>query len=192
MAIEIAGIKFPRVHRIVTLEQAAFVYHRIPGQEGNATQNLGRDSVRLQIEGIFYGATAGESLDKLRGVFLKREAVDFIADILGTSYTGKVTVDRLEVTQAAQEPDQFSYLLVVAEYVPPPQQEMGTEAIDTQVKLDAQALLDIASLPDALALGSLPELTNPFTLLKNALDPVQEAATGLIDSVSSLKDILGG
>jgi phage protein U len=133
MAIEIAGIKFPRVHRILTLEQAAFVYHHIPGQEGNATQNLGRDSVRLQIEGIFYGATAGESLDKLRGVFLKREAVDFIDDILGTSYTGKVTVDRLEVTQAAQEPDQFSYLLVVAEYVPPPQQEMGTEAIDAQV-----------------------------------------------------------
>ena len=61
-----------------------------------------------------------------------------------------------------------------------------------QVKLDAQALLDIASLPDALALGSLPELTNPFTPLKNALDPVQEATTGLIDSVSSLKDILGG
>ncbi len=192
MAIEIDGIKFPRVHRITTLEQAALVYHRIPGQEGNTVQNLGRDSVSLQIEGIFYGAEASESLDKLRGVLLKREAVDFIADILGTSYTGKVILDRLEVTQAAQEPDQFSYTLVVSEYVPPPQQALGAKAIDAQVKVDAQALLDIASLPDALSLGSLPELTNPFTPLKNALDPIQAATTGLIDSVGSLKDILGG
>src|SRR5262245_26728396 len=107
MAIEIDGIKFPRVHRIMTLEQAALVYHRVPGQEGNAMQNLGRDSVSLQIEGIFYGVDAGESLDKLRGIFLNRAAVDFIADILGTSYAGKVILDRLEVTQSAHEPDQF-------------------------------------------------------------------------------------
>ena len=80
MSIEIDGIKFPRVHRLRTVEQAAFVYHRLPGQAGNTVQNLGRDSVCLQIEGIFYGPTAGESLEKLREIYLKRTPVDFVAE----------------------------------------------------------------------------------------------------------------
>ena len=64
MPVEVGGIKLHRVHKIVTLEQGAFVYHRIPGLEGNVVQVLGRDSVRLQIEGIFYGSEARLNLLK--------------------------------------------------------------------------------------------------------------------------------
>jgi hypothetical protein len=192
MPIELAGIKIVRVHKITTLEQAAFVHHRVPGQEGNTLQNLGRDSVSLQIEGIFFGPKATEELEKLRGVYIKRQPVDFIADLMGQYYTSKVVLTRFNVTESAQEPQQFSYLLVVTEYVQPPKQPAAaTAAVNQQVKLEAKAALDIAGLPDALALGSMPEVTNPFVPLKDALEPARQASAGLQQSVSGLKTLFG-
>lgn len=191
MAIELGGVQFPRVHRIVTLEQAAFVYHRIPGQAGNLVQNLGRDSVRLQIEGIFYGPQAQESLARLRDLYLKRTPVDFVADITSGAYAGRVTLDRLDVTQAADAPEQFSYELIITEYVPPPKPGLNTKLIDQKVKLNAKQMLDLATLPDDLLLGSAPELTNPFTPLQGALEPVRSASGGLLSAMDGMKKILG-
>jgi hypothetical protein len=191
MPIELGGIKISRIHKIATLEDAAFVYHRIPGQEGNTVQNLGRDSVRLQIEGIFYGPKAKEDLEKLRNLHIKRQPVDFIADVLGQAYTGKVTLDRFEVSESALEPQQFSYILVVSEYVQPPASASSVAAVDSQIKVDAQAGLNMAALPDALALGSLPEITNPFPPLKDALEPAKQASSGLLQSVGGMKKLFG-
>jgi len=192
MPVEIAGIKFPRVHRIVTSEQAAFVQHRVPGMDGTLVQNLGRESVRLQIEGIFYGAKASDDLDKLRKLQLKREPVDFIADIIGSAYAGKVTLDEMQVTQSAQQPDQFTYSLTVSEYIEPPQPAAGlTASLNDQLKLDALSRLDVSGLADALSLGSLPELTNPFDPLKGALEPTKQATGALMQSVGGLKTLFG-
>ena len=192
MTIELAGIKIVRVHKIITLEQATFVHHRVPGQEGNTLQNLGRDSITLQLEGIFFGPKAKEELEKLRGVYIKRQPVDFVADLMGQYYTGKVILTRFEVTESAQEPQQFSYLLRVTEYVQPPKQAAAaTAGVNQQVKLEAKVALDIASLPDALALGSMPEVTNPFVPLKEALEPARQASEGLQQSVSGLKKLFG-
>ena len=58
MPIEIANIPLPRVHRVVSQERADFISHRIPGLAGNVVQDMGRQSVRLRIDGIFYGAKA--------------------------------------------------------------------------------------------------------------------------------------
>lgn len=190
MPIELAGIKINRVHKITTLEQAAFVHHRVPGQEGNTIQNLGRDSVTLQVEGIFFGEKAKDDLEKVRGVYIKRKPVDFIADLLGEYYTGKVLVTRLDVTTAAEDPDQFSYVMILAEYVEPPKQG-AAGAVAASAKLDAAAALDIAALPDALSLGSLPEVSNPFVPLKDALEPTKQAADGLMKSVDGLKKVFG-
>lgn len=236
MSIELGGVRFPRVHRIVTLEQAAFVYHRIPGQDGNLVQNLGRDSVRLQIEGIFYGPKAQESLATLRDLYIKRAEVDFVADITDGAYAGKVTLDRLNVSQSADAPEQFSYSLVITEFVPPPKQTVNTppegedglagpggpeaggadaggagapagadgsgpgagmaatpeqKLVDDQVKLDAKTNLETATLPDDLALGSAPEITNPTAPLKDSLNPVQSATSDLMESTSGLQEVLG-
>ncbi len=190
MPIELGGVRFPRVHRIVTLEQAAFAYHRIPGQDGNLVQNLGRDSVRLQIEGIFYGEQAKDGLAKLRNIYLKRTEVDFVADITGDAYVGKVTLDRLDVTQAADAPDQFSYILIVSEFVPPPKQKVDTAAIDKKAKLNAAATLELAALPDSLSLGAAPEVTNPFQPLSSALQPVQSATEALAGSMEGMNELL--
>ena len=49
----------------------------------------------------------------------------------------------------------------------------------------------LVGLPDALSLGSLPELTNPFEPLKGALEPTKQATDGLMTSVGGLKSLFG-
>lgn len=192
MPIEIGGLKIARVHRLTTLEQATFVRHRLPGQEGNTLQNLGRDSVQLEIEGIFFGPQAKEDLEKLRGVYVKRQPVDFVAEVMGQYFTGKVVLTRLDVAQSAHEPQQFSYSLVVAEYVQPPRQAAATQqAMANKARLNAKAALGAATLPDALSLGSMPEISNPFVPLNDALEPARQATDALMQSMDGLKKLFG-
>ncbi len=196
MPIEIAGIQLSRINKISTFEQAAFVHHRIPGLEGNVVQNLGRDSVRLQIEGIFYGPTAKDDLATLREAYKKREPVDFLAEIIGQAYFAQVTIERFQVLQLASDPDQFSFVLTIAEYVIPPEPEAPSGFFDTDLALvdadildQAQNFMDIATLPDLL--GSIPEVTNPLEPLSSTLDEVKQATAKLPDVTAGLKTIFG-
>ena len=191
MPIELAGIQLNRIHKIKTLEQAAFVYHRIPGLEGNIVQNLGRDSVRLQIEGIFYGPTAADDLESLRELHKKREPVDLLAEIVGQAYFGQVTLEHLNVRQLAEDPDQFSYTLIIVEYVPPPEPAAAPDflSVDADILDQAQSFMDIATLPDLI--GSIPEVTDPITPLSGALEDVKQAMTALDPISSGLKTIFG-
>ncbi|MCA0350518.1 MAG: hypothetical protein LCH85_00850 [Chloroflexi bacterium] len=191
MALELAGIALQRVHRIQTLEQRAAVYHHVLGMAGDVSQQFGRHSVCLQIEGICYGAEAQTMLDQLRGIYLKQEPVEFIADIVGQGYVAKVTLDQFQVTQQAYEPDQYSYRLQIVEYAAPSKSKVAAAQVNASIKTQAVQLTTLASLPDALAFGSLPEITNPVEPLKTALDPVREAASSLSDSLGALRSLLG-
>jgi len=183
MPVDLAGIQLKRIHKIATQEQAAFVYHRIPGLEGAVAQDLGRASVRLQIEGIFYGAEAVADMEELRKVYQQRRPVDFLADIVGRAYFGQVILDSFEVFQLARDPDQFSYTLTLVEYVAPPQPTTATASVDAAIQADAQAFMDVATLPDALQTGSIPEITDPTTPLTGAVSQMQ-AVTGELDQVT--------
>jgi hypothetical protein len=192
MPIQIADLTLNRVHRITTLEQSAFVHHRVPGAAGDVLQDLGRRSVRLRIEGICFGPTAKDDLQALRGLYVAREPVDFIADVVGQTYVSRVALDRLEVSDSADDPEQFGWTLTVSEYVEPPQRAAAAlDAVDASITADAAALMDIATLPDALALGSLPEISNPFEPLNGALVPVAEGAKALDESMAGLKLLFG-
>jgi prophage DNA circulation protein len=191
MPIHLGELTIDRIHRIATVEEAALVRHRVPGGEGDVLQDLGRRSVRLRIEGIFYGEKAADELGKLRDLYIARDPVDFVADVVGQTYVSQVALDRLDVSEAAGEPDQFSFALTVSEFVQPPQGPAAAQAVNAAVALEAQALLDIASLPDALAFGSLPEISNPFEPLQGALQPVAEAADGLLQATAGLRILLG-
>jgi len=184
MSIEIAGIQLNRVHHIETLEQGNFIYHRIPGSQGNVVQNMGRDSVCLQLQGIFYGAQAQKDLAGLRQVYQKREAVDFLAEIVGQSYFSQVILERFEVVQSAHDPEQFSYALTIAEFVKPSSASATSISVDAAIKADAANFLTIATLPDTLQFGAFPEITNPIAPLTTAIAPIQ-AATQMLDTAAS-------
>lgn len=191
MPIELAGIHLNRIHKITTSEQTDFVYHRVPGLEGNVVQDMGRDSVLLQIEGIFYGDSAQEDMEGLRKVYKTREPVDFLAEIVGQAYFAQVILERFEIFQGAQEPDQFSYILTIAEYVKPPEPEVpsGLSDVDLGIIEEARNFIDIAVLPDML--GSIPEVTDPLTPLSSALDDVNKATENLDSAAAGLKMIFG-
>ncbi|EKU99385.1 hypothetical protein Lepto7375DRAFT_1412 [Leptolyngbya sp. PCC 7375] len=191
MPIELAKIQLDRVHKVDTLERAALVHHQVPGLEGNITQNLGRNSVRLQIEGIFYGTSAEDDLETLRKAYKQREPVDFLADIVGRAYFSQVVLEQFDVLQAAQAPEQFSYRLTIAEYVPPkPSAIADAAAVDQAIQSQAQLLLDVATLPEALSMGSLPALTNPAEPLQGALNQITGATAGLPDVATGLEGLL--
>ncbi|MDF0551809.1 DNA circularization N-terminal domain-containing protein [Kamptonema sp. UHCC 0994] len=189
MAIKLGQIELNRVHKIVTLEQADWVSHRIPGKLGNLVQDLGRDSVQLEINGIFYGQNAGEGLEFLRKIYKERTAVDFVAEIVGQSYFSKVVLEKIEVLQVARSPDEFSYRLIVAEYIEPPKPSAspGVSKLDLKIKLESATLMNVASLSDALQMGNLPEITNPIEPLKTSLEPVKEATKDLDKATAGLK-----
>ncbi len=196
MGIELGGIKLNRVHRLVTLERADWVSHRVPGMVGNVVQDLGRDSVHIEISGIFYSAeTASQDLENLRQVYKKREPVEFLAEIVGQAYFSKVIVEKFEVFQLAEEPEQFSYTIAIAEYVEPTKKTQtagkGVAKVNQSIKLEAKNTMDIVTLPDALQLGALPEITNPIEPLTGALEPVKEATQSLQEVTKGLKTLFG-
>jgi len=196
MAIELAGIQLNRVHRIGTLEQATLVHHRIPGLEGNIVQNLGRDSVQLQIEGIFYGTPAKDDLEALRSVYKQREPVDFLAEIVGQSYFGQVILERFEVRQLADDPDQFSYTLTLTEYVEPPEPAtatVGVPDVDASILADAQSFIDsVGGALAAIDILSVPDFADPTPPLRGALDGVKSALDGLGGAAAGLQELFEG
>ena len=177
MAIELAGITLNRIHKLATLESAGFAGHRIPGLAGTVFQDTGRHSTRLLVEGIYYGEKAKEDLEKLRDVYKKREEADFLAEIVGQAYFSQVVIDRLEVFERAGEPEQFSFRMVLAEYVPPPEPEaaLGLPGVDDLLSLDALDFMDMLSLPDLL---SVPGFGDPTPPLQGILDSAGTAMDG--------------
>ncbi len=192
MAIELHGIDLENVHRITTLESGGFVAHHVPGGQGDLIQDTGRKSLQLQIDGILYGEKKDEDLKKLRDAYIKREAVEFLAQLTGQAYAAKVVIDTLRVMETGKFTNQYTYLLVIQEYVEPPSSgPVGLDNVNKQIGIEAMEIMDVMEIPELLALGSVPELSNPVAPLKDALTPVQEASKALIDSVSGLKTILG-
>ncbi|MEM6262057.1 MAG: DNA circularization N-terminal domain-containing protein [Bacteroidota bacterium] len=189
MPIELAGISLNRIYRLQTQESADFVAHRVPGLEGNLTQDMGRASVKIEVAGIFYGEEAETDMEALRDVYKAREPVDFLADIVGQAYFSRVILEGFEVDQQANEPGQFSYRLLLAEYVPPPVPATpGLEEVDAAILDEAQNFMDIADLPATLA---LPEFSDPTEPLSGILDGAEGTLSGLDGVSGSLLDLFG-
>lgn len=190
MPIELAGITLNRIHKVATLENADFPGHRIPGLAGTVFQDTGRHSTRLLVEGIYYGENAKEDLEKLRDVYKKREETDFLAEIVGQAYFSQVVIDRLEVVQAAADPEQFSFRMVLAEYVPPPAPEagFGLPGVDDLLALDALDFMDMIQLPDLL---SVPGFGDPTPPLRTVLDSVGGVLNEANQPAQELSDLFG-
>lgn len=189
MPVELAGIKLERIHRITTLEDSSFVNHKVPGLDGALVQDMGRDSVRLKIQGIFYGETAKDDMESLRDMYKARKPVDFLADVVGQAYFGQVILESFEVFQQAEEPEQFSYMLTIAEYVEPPQPvSTGLLSVDAGILAEAMNFMDIVELPGIL---SLPEFSDPTQPLGSMLDGVKSSVARLEEMTAGLHELFG-
>ncbi len=192
MAIEIGGIELTNVHRMTTLEDGSYIQHNVPGMQGELSQDIGRQSLQLQIDGIFYGEDIENELKKLRDVYLKREPVELLAQVTGQAYAAKVLIDSLRVMESGEQVNQYTYQMVVIEYVEPPASSaINVDAVNAAVSLEATQIMDIMELPDMLAMGSIPELSNPIEPLKDILTPVQEASSAFLEASKGLKILLG-
>jgi hypothetical protein len=192
MAIEINGIELTHVHKITSIEGGGHIRHKVPGLAGEISQDTGRDSLQLCIDGIFYGDKKADDLKSLREIFLKREPVEFLAQITGQAYAAKVIVESMQVMESGGHPDQYTYQIIVTEYIEPPASAaVATDAVNAAVAVEAMQIMDVMELPDMLALGSIPEISNPLEPLKGALTTVQEASNAFLGASSGLKILLG-
>src|SRR5262245_51468327 len=144
MALELAGIALDKLVHIEVRQRAGFVHHNVPGASGDFTQNLGRPSVVVGFQGIFYGPDAADQLKELRDKYLAREPVDFLAEAVGEGYFSQVVIERLAVAQRAGSLDEFDYVCEVVEYVPPPPPAASNLLgdLDTGLLDEAAGLMD--------------------------------------------------
>lgn len=190
MPLEIANIALTRIHHLATLEQANWVAHRIPGREGTVTQDLGRASVRLDVRGICYGPQAQGDLERLRQAYKQRQTVDFLAEVVGQAYFSQVIIEQFEVAQRAEAPEEYSYRLIVAEAVPA-QAKSSSAAVQPKIKAKTANFMTATLLPDALKMGAIPEVSNPFEPLRKSIDPIQDATQSIDADTQGLRDLLG-
>src|SRR5882724_4383772 len=186
MALEIAGVALDKLVSIDVTEGARFVRHSVPGQEGDYAQALGRPSVQIHVRGIFFGDTATDHLQTLRGHLLGRTPVDFLCEITGQGYFSQVLVDRLEVGQRAGRPDEFEFECALVEFVPPPPPPAADPFGDIDLGLldEAASMMDdvqnalsaVAGLADLLS--GAADFGNPTTRLPGMLDAFSGASAG--------------
>lgn len=198
MALELAGISLEKLVRVEVRERARFARHGVPGLSGDLVQDLGRPSVEVAFQGIFYGEDAAEKLKALRDQYLARQPVDFICEAVGEGYFTQVMIQALHVAQRAGLPDQFDYACEVSEYVPPP----PPAAADPLGGLDADIAGEAAGLMDGVqdALGQVADLAgllsgatdfgNPTTRLPDMLTSFTDTAGGAAGTLSSIAGLL--
>ena len=198
MALEIAGVQMDQLLSIEASEGARFVRHAVPGLNGSLAQDLGRPSVRIRVQGIFYGRDAADRLQSLRGHLLAREPVDFLCELTGEGYFSQVLLDQLEVAPRAGRPDEFDYQCLVSEYVPPPPPPASGlfDGIDGSLLDEAASLMDDVQNGLALVeqLGGLlagaADFANPTTRLPAMLSSFSDLAGGSASTLGGIGDLL--
>mgnify|MGYP000844097974 CR=1 FL=1 len=198
MALEIAGVAMDKLVSIEASEAVRFVRHAVPGLAGELAQDLGRQSVRIRVRGVFYGGDAGDRLKQLRDHLLARQPVDFLCELTGDGYFSQVLVDQLDVAERAGYPDEYDYECAVTEYVPPPPPPAGglLDGLDAGILDEATALMDdvqnalaqVAGLTSLLAGAS--DFANPTTRLPAMLDGFTGIAGGSAASLGGIGDLL--
>ena len=190
MSVELGTVVLDHLTEVRLREKARIKHHAVPGMAGELAQIMGRPSVEVTIQGIFYGEKAAETLKTLRDLYLKSDPVDFFAEAKGEGYFAQVLITALEVTQRAGYLDEFSYRCELAEYVKPPSAAASPmAAIDTELAAEAGAFMD--SVQDSL--GMVKELESLMAGFENPVTPMAGMAqsyTGAVgEGVTALTEI---
>jgi hypothetical protein len=198
MALELAGISLEKLVRVEVRERARFARHGVLGLSGDLVQDLGRPSVEVAFQGIFYGEDAQDRLKELRDNYMARKPVDFICEVIGEGYFSQVVIDSLHVAQRAGYVDQFDFACWVSEYVPAPPAATADllGGLDTDLAGEAAAFMDdvqnaLGAVSDlANLLGFVPSLADPTTRLPNMLTSFTSAASGGTSALTKISGLL--
>jgi hypothetical protein len=197
MALELGSLSLDRLTHIAVAEHARVVRHAVPGLAGELAQVLGRPSVQVQVEGVFFGADAATQLQQLRDLHKAGEPVDFYADAVGEGYFAQVLLQGLHVQQHAGAADEFAYGCTLMEYVEPPEPAVTDMlgGLDAGLLDEAAAFMDdvqnaVAAVADLASLvANLPSFGDPTGALRDM--PRAYTQTVGTDLVGTLRD-LGG
>jgi hypothetical protein len=182
----------PRIEHIETLESRRIARLAVPGLLGDVQQDLGANSLLVEIRGSLQGDEARDDLlTSLRESFRAGEPVSFVADITAASELDQVLVEALELDEANEAAGGFRYRIVLREYVEPPEppgalDDLGAD-LGAELDLLADLGLDGLALPDIL--GALPDLADPVAPLQPALDAVRDATEAVPDLLAPLRTV---
>ena len=178
------------IEYIESSESRALVEHRVPGLAGNYFQDMGAIPNTIVIAGSKAGDDARDDfLKAIREIFNKGEQTTFVADINTATDITDVVIEDLEVAEIGAVPDSFRYVITLRKYVKPPEPPQ-TSLFDTDILGDALSSLGVMDLLDNLV--AIPDIGDPSTPLKGAMDGVKQATAGLAAAVTPLKSIFGG
>lgn len=177
------------IEYIESSESRSLVEHRVPGLQGNYFQDMGTVPITIVICGTKHGDEARDSfLEGIREIFNAGEPTTFVADINTATDLTEVIVEDLQVAEISGSPDSFRYLIKLRQYVEPPEPP-ATDLLDAGILDDALNLTDALDVIDAL--GSIPDLGDPTPPLRQSLDGVRAATTGLDEVVADLDALFG-
>lgn len=163
MTVELGSLTLERLTSVEVRERTRIARHAVPGMSGDLSQVLGRPSVEVEFEGIFYGDAASDELKALRDSYTAHDPVDFFTEAVGEGYFTQVLISRLEVSQRAGFPDQFDFRCSVLEYVEPPEPAAASPFGD----LDAGLMDEAAGFMDDVQ-NALEEVSQLTDLIANA------------------------
>jgi len=186
MTVELGSISLDRLTHIEFAERARLARHAVPGLAGDLVQVLGRPSVELHIEGVFFGADAAERLKSLRQLHWDGAPVDFYADAVGEGYFTQVVIGGLQVRQSAGGLDEYAWGCDLVEYVEPPE----PAAIDSLGGLDAGLLDEAGAFIDDVqnAVAAVSELAEMVANMPSFGDPTSR----LVELPKAFNQLVGG
>jgi hypothetical protein len=180
----------PRIERIETVESRRIARLPVPGLLGDLQQDLGTESLAVEITGSLQGDEARDDfLGKVRDKFRAGDPVSFVADITTATELEQVLIEALDVEEVNEAAGSFRYRIVLREYVEPPEPPPAVDdlGLDLGAELDGLASLglDGLKLPDLL--GDIPSLGDPVAPLQPALEGVKSATAQVPSLLDGLK-----
>jgi hypothetical protein len=202
MAVELGGISLEHLTQVHVHERTRIARHDVPGLNGSLSQVLGRPSVEVTFQGIFFGPQVADDLAALRQAYARQEPLDFFTEIVGEGYFAQVLVADIAFAQRAGYLDQFDYSCTVVEYVEPPKPAAADPfgGLDTGLLDEAAGFVDdvqnaIAAVSDLADLvASAPDFGDPTERVGDLLDTfrgIVSGDNGLFGALTSLRNLLG-
>lgn len=184
MAVRIGKIELTGLQRIKVDDTRNLVQLRGPGQKGASHQDLGREPVRILLEGLLLGSTCDDALESLREAYQKASPLSFAADAVKGTEVTQVIIEKFDSHQLAGYENQYTFLLKVKEYIKPPSPGFDLLGCLKGIMADLDKWKKLAAL-------AMKALKDPMGAFKDLLaDPALLSLLSVDELVKMVEDVL--